>query len=257
MILERLEWGDVDAPPVVCIHGVGSNKESWTRVAEERWSKHFRVIAFDLRGHGRSGWNPPWDHATYVTDLIESVAALGIERPDWVGYSFGGRLLLDMAASHPQHVGRSVLVEPVIQVSPELAWHRADQELTGDVWESVDAFLAGRENVGSVELDPQLVAETAAEFDPLPDGRVKRRTCQSAIVSIFSEFAAAPPPPDTLTRPTMLLYAPEFGLVTPEQRAAYAPYVDEVVEVPGQHAVFWTAFDETATAVERFLSAPA
>jgi pimeloyl-ACP methyl ester carboxylesterase len=251
MLLKSYEWGDSTAPPLVCIHGVGSHAGSWRHVAERRWSRHFRVIAFDLRGHQSSGWEPPWTNATYVADLIESVDALGLEKPNWVGLSFGGRLLLEMAASNPERINRAALLEPVIQISPELALHRAQQELTGDVWDSVPAFLASRENTGPV--DPSLAAEVAEQFETLPDGGVRRRTCQAAVVSIFSEFAAPSPLPETLVVPTLLLYAPAFGLVTPAQRAAYEPYVEEIVEVPGLHAVLWTAFDETADAVERFL----
>jgi len=249
--LKSYEWGDPSAPPLVCVHGVGSHGGSWRHVAERRWSKHFRVIAFDLRGHHGSGWEPPWTNATYVADLIESVDALGIEQPDWVGLSFGGRLLLEMAATNPERIRRAALLEPVIQISPQLALHRAQQELTGDVWDSVEAFMASRENTGNV--DRALAREVAEQFETLPDGRVKRRTCQPAVVSIFSEFAAPPPTPQTLTVPAMLLYAPAFGLVTPEQIAAYRPYVEEVIEVPGLHAVLWSAFNETADAVERFL----
>lgn len=254
MVLRSYEWGDPAAPPLVCIHGVGSYGGSWRHVAEDRWSEHFRVIAFDLRGHHDSGWEPPWTNATYVADLVESIDALGIEQPDWVGLSFGGRLLLEMAVTNPGRIRRAALLEPVIQIPPELALHRAQQELTGDVFDSVEAFFASRENLGDIEIDAAQLAEAGEQFEPLPDGRVKRRTCQPAVVSIFSEFAAPSPSPETIAVvPTMLLYAPAFGLVTPEQRTSYEPYVSEVVEVPGLHAVLTTAYEETAGAVERFL----
>jgi lipase len=251
MVLESYEWGDPSAPPLVCIHGVGSHGRSWRHVAEERWSKHFRVVAFDLRGHGHSGWEPPWTNATLVADLIESIEPLEIEQPDWVGHSLGGRLLLEMAATNPERIRRAAMLEPVIQTPPAQVLHRAEQELTGDIWDSLEAFLASRENTGAV--DPRYAAELAEHFETLPDGRVKRRTCQSAIVSIFSEFAELAPAPETLSVPAMILYAPAFGLVTPDQLASYEGHVEEVVEVPGLHAVLWTAFEETADAVERFL----
>ncbi|MFA3878004.1 alpha/beta fold hydrolase [Streptomyces sp. MMCC 100] len=253
MILERYEWGDACAPPLILVHGVGSRAESFQRVAEEEWGRHFRVIAFDLRGHNRSGWEPPWTHATYVADLVESVKALGIDRAHWAGYSFGGRLLLDLAAAEPGLVERAVLLEPVIRISPELAMRRATEELTGDVWDSVEAFLRGHGATGAIS--PEQLAQAATSFDELPDGRVRRRTCQAAIVSVFSEFAAQAPAPETLTMPTMLLYAPAFELVTPDQRAAYEPYLDTVVEVPGMHDIFATAYEQTASSVTRFLLA--
>ena len=70
--------------------------------------------------------------------------------------------------------------------------------------------------------------------------------------SIYRELASEPPPPDTVTMPTLLLYAPAYGLVREEQLAAYDGRV-EAVPVPGMHMVMWDAFDEVAQAVERFL----
>jgi lipase len=253
MLLKSYEWGDASAPPLVCIHGVGGHHGNFEHVAQDRWGERFRVIAFDLRGHGASSWLPPWTHATYVADIVETVDALGLEQPNWVGVSFGGRLLLELIARHPERVRRAAALEPVIQISPELALHRAQQELTGDVWDSIEAFVASRENTGDIDVE-RYAADLRDHFETLPDGRVKRRTCQPAIVSIFSEFAAPAPPPETITTPTMVLYAPAFGLVTPEQRAAYEPHLAEVVEVPGMHAVLTSAYEQTASAVERFLS---
>jgi hypothetical protein len=131
--------------------------------------------------------------------------------------------------------------------------HRAEQERTAGVWDSMEAFVASRENTGKDIDVERYAADLEGHFETLPDGRVRRRTCQSAIVSIFSEFAAPAPPPETITMPVMILYAPAFPNVTPEQRARYEPHLAKVVEVSGLHAVLTSAYEETATAVERFL----
>jgi pimeloyl-ACP methyl ester carboxylesterase len=254
MILKSFEWGDPTAPPLVCIHGVGGFHGNFKHVAEDRWGKHRRVIAFDLRGHGDSGIEPPWTHATYIADIIETIDALGIEQPDWVGVSFGGRLLLHLIALHPDRVRRAAALEPVIHDRPDHILNRAEQERVSGEWESMDAFMASRHNTGDDVDTERYLADLEGHFETLPNGRVRRRTCQSAIVAIFSEFAGpVPAPPESITVPTMILYSPAFGLVTPEQRAAYEPHVEEVVEVPGLHAVLTSAYDETAGAVERFL----
>src|SRR5207244_2258524 len=57
MRLHVHEWGDPDAPPLVCVHGVTGHGERFKRLAEERWSAHHHVLAPDLRGHGRSGYD--------------------------------------------------------------------------------------------------------------------------------------------------------------------------------------------------------
>jgi hypothetical protein len=74
------------------------------------------------------------------------------------------------------------------------------------------------------------------------------------MVSIFGELASAPPTPDTLRVPTLLIHAPAYGLVRDEQLEAYARC--EHLAVAGMHMVIWDAFDEVADAVERFLEDP-
>lgn len=244
-------WGDPAAPPVVCVHGVTGHGERYRRLAERRWAARFHVVAPDLRGHGRSGYDPPWTIETHVADLAETAAALGLERADWVGHSFGGRLVLELAARHPALVRRAVLLDPAIQVLPHVAAFTADAERRDPVYASADAYADARED------DPPraLVLEDAAlHCDVLPDGTLRRRTCQPAMVSIYGELATEPPPPETLRAPALLVHAPAYGLVREEQLAAYADRA-EIVAVPGMHMVMWDAFDEVADAVERFLAA--
>ncbi|MBV8480369.1 MAG: alpha/beta fold hydrolase, partial [Actinobacteria bacterium] len=136
MKLHVHEWGDADAPPVVCLHGVTAHGERYKQLAEERWARHFRVIAFDLRGHARSRWEPPFDFATHVDDLVETVDALGLDRPDWVGHSFGGRLVLELAARHPERIRRAVLLDPAIDILPHVAEFMAEVESRDPIVES-------------------------------------------------------------------------------------------------------------------------
>jgi pimeloyl-ACP methyl ester carboxylesterase len=72
-------------------------------------------------------------------------------------------------------------------------------------------------------------------------------------VTIYGELASEPPPPETLRAPTLLVYAPAYGLVRDEHLEAYAGHA-EIVGVPGMHMVIWDAYDEVAAAVERFLA---
>jgi lipase len=245
MNLHVHEWGDPGAPPVVCLHGVTGHGQRFQRLAEQRWTG-FRVIAPDLRGHGRSGWEPPWSIATHVADLIETVGALGLEQPDWVGHSFGGRLVLELAAAHPERVRRAVLLDPAIDVLPHVAQAVAESERAEPVFDSPEDYRVRRGDGDAVPAE--VVHEDALlHCDVQPDGRLRRRTCQAAVVSIYGELATPGPlpPPDVL-----LLYAPAYGLVRDEHLPAY----ENIVTVPGMHMVMWDAFDETADAVAQFLA---
>jgi lipase len=256
MLLHVHEWGDPSAPPVICLHGVTGHGERFRRLAEERWTSA-HVVAPDLRGHGRSDWDPPWTVPTHLADLLETTDALGIEQADWVGHSWGGRLVLELAAAHPNRVRRAVLLDPAIQPLPGPSLYLAETELTGGTYPSAEEYVQQR--LASSQLTPRADVERDVEqhFDVLADGSIRRRTCRPAVVSIYGEIVASPPPPETLRGiPTLLVYAPDFGLVREEQVAAYFDSLGdglEVLAVPGMHMVMWDAFDETASAVEAFL----
>jgi lipase len=246
------EWGDPAAPPLVCLHGVTAHGALFRRLAEERWGAARRVVAPDLRGHGRSGWDPPWTLATHVADLVETAGALGLREADWLGHSFGGRLVLELAATHPQLVRKAVLLDPAIQILPHVAAHAAQAELREPVYADHDAYVAEFLDVYP-QAPPAFVEEDADQhLEPLPDGRLRRRTCQPAVISIYGELASAPPAPETLAVPALVVYAPAYGLVREEQLAAYGDRL-RVVAVPGLHRVMWDAFEETAAAVPDFL----
>jgi lipase len=247
MRLHVHEWGDAAAPPVVCLHGVTAHGERFKQLAEERWASRFHVLAPDLRGHGRSGWEPPWTFAQHVEDLVETFGALGAV--DWVGHSFGGRLILELAARHPELVRRAVLLDPAIHVLPHVAAFVADQERADQIYDSVEAYVDSRSDAAGMDRE-RAIADMALHVDALPDGRVRRRSCQTAVVAIYGELATEPPPPPAA--PTLLVHAPAYGLVREEHVAQY----EHVVEVPGMHMVMWAAFDETADAVSAFLENP-
>jgi lipase len=251
MLLHVHSWGDPDAPPLVCVHGVTGHGERFKRLAEERWSAHWHVIAPDLRGHGRSGYEPPWTFPTHIADLLETLDALGIGVADWVGHSFGGRLILELASRHPERIRRAVLLDPAIDILPHIAEVMAELEGAEPVYDSADDYADRRTDSPPREL---VLADAAQHCELLPDGRLRRRSHQPAVRSIYLELASAAPPPYTLRIPTLLVHAPSYALVRAEHLTAYADRV-EALAVPGMHMVMWDAYDEVADAVERFLSA--
>jgi lipase len=257
MLLHVSEWGDPRGQPLVCLHGVTGYAGVYQRLAEERWAER-RVLAFDLRGHGRSGWEPPWTFATQVADLVETSAALGLATADWVGHSFGGRLILELAAAHPELVRRAALLDPAIQLLPQVALGVADFERREPVFANVEEYVQERLLLYPDSPRAAIEHEASQHLEQRPDGSLRRRTCQAAAVSIYGELASAPPDPSTLEAETLLLYAPAYGLVREEQVETYRVALGDrlrVVEVPGLHMVQWDAFDEVATAVSRLLAA--
>src|SRR5688572_19752174 len=113
-VLHVHEWGSTAGDPIVCLHGVTGHSARYRRLAERLPDR--RVVALDLRGHGRSTWLAPWGIETHVADLVETARSLGIESAVWIGHSFGGRLVAELATRHPERVERAVLLDPALHV---------------------------------------------------------------------------------------------------------------------------------------------
>ena len=102
-----------DGPPVVLLHGFACGKRMWfhqTRALR----RHFRVVAYDLRGHGLTGAPAAatdYSAAHLARDLVGVLDALKIERAAIVGFSLGGGPALALAASRPERVSRLVLAD--------------------------------------------------------------------------------------------------------------------------------------------------
>ncbi len=100
--------------PVMLVHGFASRAEhNW---GATQWfttlAPHYRVVALDCRGHGKSG--KPHDPAAYGgntmgDDVIRLIDHLGIKRTLIMGYSMGGRIVTGLLMSHPERLRAAVL----------------------------------------------------------------------------------------------------------------------------------------------------
>jgi lipase len=257
MRLHVHEWGDPDAPAVVCLHGVSAHGRRFRKLAEERLARHFRVVAPDLRGHGRSSYEPPWGIATQLGDVIETVRGEGVERAAWVGHSYGGRLLLHLAEQSPELMSSAVLLDPAIQILPHVGFDFAQGAAKENVFASADEAIEARLESGPAPTPRVFLEEEAEEhLEVARDGGLRWRYCRAAVVTAYGELCTEPPPPTVLRMPALLVHASEFGLVLEEQLDEYTAVLRERLEVTavrGGHIVYWDAYEETADAVEEFL----
>jgi lipase len=248
-------WGDADAPPLVCLHGLNAHGRRFRRLAEERLAGRFRVVAPDLRGHGFSGWEPPWTIATHAHDVLETLDAAGVHSASFVGHSLGGRLVLELAALASDRVDRAALLDPAIQLLPHVGLDFAERERLDYGFDSPEEAIRARLEAGWPTPREFLEEEMREHLVQAPDGRFRFRYCQGTVVSLFGELCTPPPPAETLRARTLLLYADAFGLVTDEQVDAYRAALGDrlqVVTVQGGHIVYWDAYEQTADAVDRF-----
>ena len=247
MLLSFEEWGDPDGPPVVCLHGLTGHGRRFRELGASLPGS--RVIGVDLRGHGRSGWEPPWDAATHVADMLETAGSLAVDRAAWVGHSFGGRLVAELASRAPERVERAVLLDPAMWIDPGVARERAELLRPDTSFASDDEAIDARLSDGSLFTTPRatLEAEAADHLERGADGRWRWRFSPVAAVVAWSEMSTAPPPFPTC--PTLVILGGRSWIPV---EVPSAPNI-EVLRVPGGHSVLWDDFDETARAVAAFL----
>lgn len=94
--------GRKDQPPIILIHGAGSNHLIWP--SEIRRLGGQRVLAIDLPGHGKSAGVGLQSISDISEQIIEFLAAQGLYQAVLVGHSLGGAVALDMAIRHPARV---------------------------------------------------------------------------------------------------------------------------------------------------------
>ena len=186
---------------------------------------------------------------------MESVDGAGVERAIWIGHSFGGRLVLHLAAQAPERLTAAVLLDPAIQILPHVGHDFAQEAALDHSFASVDEAIASRLASGAPTPRAFLEEEAEEHLESSPDGRLRWRFCRSAVVTAYGELCTEPPPPSVICVPTLLVHASHFGLVREEQLDEYASTLNEleVTGVPGGHIVYWDAYEQTADAVEKFL----
>ncbi|MBT4908431.1 MAG: alpha/beta hydrolase [Rhodospirillaceae bacterium] len=120
--LHYTEWGEPDAPVVLCVHGLTQTARSFDRLAETLAADR-RVICLDVVGRGRSGWlaDPSgYDFPQYLADVNALLARLGVDRIDFVGTSMGGIIGMLLAAL-PDTPIRKLVVNDVGPFIPKAA----------------------------------------------------------------------------------------------------------------------------------------
>jgi pimeloyl-ACP methyl ester carboxylesterase len=97
-------------PPLILLHGFFHTASMWKPYIPAL-AEHYRVIAVDLRGHGRST-NPSkqYTHRQSALDVYALAGRLGIDRFKAIGMSSGGMTLLHMATQQPERLEAMVLV---------------------------------------------------------------------------------------------------------------------------------------------------
>jgi len=160
VMIAAQECGNASGQEILFIHGFSQASLSWQRQVESDLAKEFRMITYDLRGHGNS--DKPLQPAKYReakawADEVQAVIErANLKRPVLVGWSYGGRVIGDLSRNPWRRWPRgSQLRRLRVEIRSELLWRRAH---------SAAGHVLGRprkQHRGDAQLPPQLLREAA------------------------------------------------------------------------------------------------
>jgi pimeloyl-ACP methyl ester carboxylesterase len=176
-----------DRRPFLLVHGLASNARTWDGVAARLAAAGHRVLAVDLRGHGKSDTPATgYDTLTAVRDLAQLAGDL--HGPVIAGQSWGGNVVLQLAADRPDLPHAVAVVDG--------GWiHLADSFTT---WEECAARLAPPNFTGARARDLEArfrsahpdwpetgIAGTLGNFHVDPDGTARPRLTRERHMTIL------------------------------------------------------------------------
>lgn len=100
MLLAHELVGRAHDPALILIHGITDSRRMWHPLVDPL-AEHHSVLTVDLRGHGESDSDDPYDPLSYASDVVETAAALGVTDAIVVGHSLGGVVASAFAAIAP------------------------------------------------------------------------------------------------------------------------------------------------------------
>ena len=104
--------------PLLLLHGLGSSTRDW-ELQIPFFAQHFRVMAVDMRGHGRSAKPPgPYSVPLFAQDVVGFLDAMGETAVHVIGISMGGMIAFQLAVEAPHLIKKMVIVNSVPELAP-------------------------------------------------------------------------------------------------------------------------------------------
>jgi pimeloyl-ACP methyl ester carboxylesterase len=217
-----------DIPTIVCVHGIliDSLASYYFTLAQPLRDAGFRVVLYDLRGHGKSECpSTGYRLDDFVDDLTGLLDSLGVRSAYFLGNSFGGTVAYGFAARHPERVLGIATVESepaTPQWSAKMAknLHRAATQLS--TFEAI-AWITVRHG--------RDLARRAKRASKLLDATTLERDLPASTVLWDPEIAA-------IACPVLAVYGSESDLAEQAEHLRTLISGYEAVVLPGmEHSV--------------------
>ncbi|WP_370334733.1 alpha/beta fold hydrolase [Parvularcula marina] len=210
------EEGPADAPVLLLLHGFTYSLETWDGWAEEL-SDRYRIIRYDLLGHGLTGPDPqeryaPKERAQFVGEVMD---ALELDHAIIGGNSLGGLAAWRFASMSPERVDAMILVSPGAYPMNGVGDEAAPVPPALSIYLQTVPDIALRASIARIYADPASVPEERIQ----EIGAMMRREGNGeAMIKSLEEFTLPDPDEDLrkLTMPVLLLWGEADQVIPPE-----------------------------------------
>ena len=249
--LAYVEMGNSDGPPMLLIHGYTDNSRSWSLLAP--YLKAHRLLAVDLRGHGKS--DAPqccYGYADLANDAALFLDALGIAKADVIGHSLGSLAAQLLAAQHPEKVDRLVLISSTTGFGDGPgSW----------LWDNIMPLTP------PIDPNGQFMKDWYTNPSPVDEDFITRERAESAAVPIhvwrgvlwstaIEDVTLVAP---LVKAPVLVLWGEKdqlFDLTHQEKLEKAYPDAEFQIFKEGGHNMFWEFPAKAANVINAFLDAP-
>jgi esterase len=202
-----------EGPPLIILHGLYGSSRNWATAAK-RLSGRWRTLCLDLRNHGASPWADGVAYRAMAEDVLETLAAAGVEEPPVViGHSMGGKTAMTAALMKPEALRALVVVD----IAPVAYGHSHEGFITAMRALDLSAFSrrAQADEALAVAVPEPGVRTFLLQNLVFEDGRGRWRINLDAIEAAMGELTGFPFAPDAARyeRPALFVVGGESAYV--------------------------------------------
>src|SRR5450755_1771968 len=211
--------GRDSAPVLMLSNSLGTDLHMWDDQAAE-FAKHFRLVRWDRRGHGKSGVSKgPYNFDLFGRDILKIMDALKIKKINWCGLSMGGMVGQWLGANAPDRVDKLILSNTNFNYADKGPWNdRIKFVQEKGLAELVNPNMDRWFTKGFRERSPQTVARIKEIF--LATNPVGYIACCEAIRDM--DFTASNP---RITAPTLVIVGSQDPATPPAAGEAIAKQI--------------------------------
>ncbi len=246
--------GPIDAPVVVFVHGLGLNRQIWDSYAA-RFAHRYRVLNYDLYGHGESVAPPGMPSLTMFSEqLLGLLDELAIDKCSIIGFSLGGMISRRFAMDHGDRLQAMAILNSPHERSPEaqkLVEQRALDSADGGPGATLDATIERWFTSAFIDAHADYIAQVR-EWVLANDPEIFAR-CRRVLAFGVIELTRPHPP---IAHPTLIITCENDSGSTPDMSQAIAGEIKgaQVIIVPSlQHMGLVENSSFFVTAVAEFL----